>query len=178
MFFSWLPNTHFLSLMWVSLPLLFSDMCAHTLRHSQKGENPLWMMKSILWRLLSCFPESFFLSLAWLIVSPCFRQQRIPQETTVIKKYWCWIHLFAFPKWSLAKFGCSRSSLYSSAWHRTHLSAVGLSQHFSWRWLHYSSICCPVNTSLSGRFDIMTGLTVHLSSIQMIKYNTDVCHRL
>lgn len=89
--------------MWVSLPLLFSDMCVHTIRRFKKGANPLRMMKSILCGALSCFPESPFLFVAWLIVLPCFHQQRIPQETTVIKKYWCWIHLFAFPKWSLAK---------------------------------------------------------------------------
>lgn len=75
-------------------------------------------MKSILRGLLSCFPGTLFLSPAWWIVSPSFSQQRIPQETMIIKKYWCWIHLFAFPKWSLTQFGCSRLSLYSSSWHR------------------------------------------------------------
>lgn len=89
------------------------------------------------WRLTSLLPRvSFFLWPAWLIVSQRFCQQRIPQETKVIKKYWCWIHLFAFPKWSLAKCGCSHSSLYRGTWRLIHILAAGLSQHFPWWWLH------------------------------------------
>lgn len=74
--------------------------------------------------------RSPFSPFAWLIVLSPFCQQKIPQETTVIKKCWCWIHIFAFPKCSLTDWGCSRSSTHGGSWRRTHMLFVGLSWRF------------------------------------------------